>query len=233
MTDPAPRLDSALRSLIADAGGAEKLVVPRGYPHLGLAIVDAVFSLRANYDSTVVPILRRYCSRAETISWEERFDETVPEHGTPALLQVLGPMSSSDRCELLNRQVAPGTSKRKAEVVVEVALVLAELGIDGHQDLASSVRESKVAERAVLSIAGIGPAAWRYLLNLSRIERSKPDTMVERWIGKVTTTKPSQEEAARALEAAVDALQLEGVDVTVRAIDHLVWRAASGRDLTE
>jgi len=36
-------LAARIRGLVAEAGGVENLITPRGYRHLGLAILDAVF----------------------------------------------------------------------------------------------------------------------------------------------------------------------------------------------
>lgn len=51
--------------------------VPRGYPHLGLAAVDSVFSLRARYP-TVVRGLDRYCAAIPELS-ESAHDLTRTE----------------------------------------------------------------------------------------------------------------------------------------------------------
>ena len=40
---------------------------------------------------------------------------------------------------------------------------------------------------------------------------------------------PTQREAASLLEGAVETLNNRGMNVTVRAVDHLVWQAKSGR----
>lgn len=229
---PEDVVEQSLRRLIDEAGGADQLIVPRGYPHLGLALLDAVFSLRANYDSTTVPILRRYCEHSGVIAWDQRFDQTDPEHGASALLDVLEPLTTEQRCSVLNRQVAPGTTRRKSDVVVEIAKVFTELDIDTHVQLQSAVTDGDEPERVVRAITGVGPATWRYILNLSGVERSKPDSMMLRWLRDADADPSGQEHAARLVEAAVERLQQDGLDVTVRAIDHLVWRAASGRPLT-
>lgn len=237
-----PDVVDALEQLIDDAGGVDALVEPRGYPHLGVAIVDAVFSLRAGYDSTVVPVLQRYCDGCG-IGWDHRFDVQSGEHGVEALLAYLGPMSSSQRCELLNWQVAPGTRARKADVCVEIASALKGQGVERSTDLAREGRPSAEVEWAVRRIHGVGPAAWSYLLNLSRVEVSKPDTMICRWVGQASRRSAGQAEAggrsvtqaaaAAAIEQATAVLAPSHPGLTVRKVDHLVWRAASGRPLTD
>ena len=48
----------ALDALIEEAGGVRELVTPLGYSHLGLSLLDAIYSLRSNYDTVVVPALK-------------------------------------------------------------------------------------------------------------------------------------------------------------------------------
>lgn len=225
-------LVEAVDELIDEAGGSELLIEPRGYPHLGIAVIDSMFSLQSTYDAVVVPALRRYCDAHPTLRWQDRFDSSVPEHGAKALLDFLGPMTSDRRCEILTRNVAPGTTTRKADVCVGIATVLIESGIDSHLNLADAVERDSKLEWKIREIRGVGEAAWRYLLNLSRVEKSKPDTMVVRWVTEAVGIDLSPGSAADALEAVVDELQARHNDVSVRTLDHLVWRKASGRPLS-
>mgnify|MGYP003388839756 CR=1 len=61
-------LAPARLELIELAWGPESLDVPRGEPHLGLAIIDAILSLRAHFESVGVPLINRYCDAAQGIS---------------------------------------------------------------------------------------------------------------------------------------------------------------------
>lgn len=224
---------AGLDALIQEAGGCDLLIEPRGYPHLGLAVLDAMFSLQSRYDLVVVPILQKYCAALPTLGWDDRFDESVPEHGTRALLDFLEPKSTDERCDVLSRNVAPGTTTRKADVCVEIAQVLSRNGVDSHASLAPVLDGEPSLEWKVRKISGVGPAAWRYLLNLSRIEKSKPDTMVVRWVSRIVDDRVSQAQAATLIETATAELQQRGLDVSVRTVDHLVWRKQTGRSIAE
>ena len=229
--DPAEqKVADAIEALIGEVGGVTQLITPRGYPHLGLAILDSMFSLRARYDTVVVPILVRYCEANEAIRWEQRFEPLQTEHGAQALLDFLGPKTSAERCEVLSRHVAPGTSTRKADVCVQIAEVLVENGVDTHIQLGTVLDEKPGLEWDVRKISGVGPAAWRYLLNLSQIEKVKPDVMIVGWVEKQLGRSVGQVEAAHLVEAATAILQQGDLDVSVRTVDHLIWRAQSGRE---
>ena len=228
--DPQQKVTAALRSLVEQAEAQGALITPRGYSHLGIAILDAVFSLRSRYDSVVVPTLKRYCEAAG-LDWSD-LDAAQPEHGAQALVDFLGPKSSEERCEILTKHVAPGTNTRKADLCVEIAQVLVDNGVDTHASLAVVLEESPDLESKIRNLAGVGPAAWRYLLNLSKIEKVKPDTMIVRWVSKVLGEKVGQKEAARLIEVAAAEIQGQGADPSVRTLDHLVWREQSKRSLT-
>jgi len=230
----------ALKKLISDEGGPDALDTPRGYRHLGISILDAVFSLQANYDTTVVPLLQRYCEAAPSLSWPTRDDISGPEHTAQDLLDLLGTLDNKSRFNLLNRQIAPGTSRSKrgpmlkADAVIRVAEVLVSQGVFTRDEFtqvtdSDNEKSSKSLEKSVCATPGIGVACWRYLLNLSGTQAVKPDTMILRWMAKTLGERPSPKAAAQLIEDATVRLRKDGVDVTVRQIDHLIWRTESGR----
>lgn len=229
-SDPQQKVTEALRALVDRAEKEGALITPRGYSHLGIAILDAVFSLRSRYDSVVVPMLKRYCEVAG-LDWTNR-DSVQPEHGAKALVDFLGPKSTEQRCEILTKHVAPGTNTRKADLCVEIAQVLIDNGVDTHTSLAVVLEESPALEWKVRELPGVGPAAWRYLLNLSKVEKVKPDTMIVRWVSEVVGSAVGQKAAARLIETAAAEIKGEGAGPSVRTLDHLVWRKQSKRPLT-
>jgi len=227
---------NALVQLIDEAGGPDRLITPRGWRHMGLVIIDAVFSLQADYDSIVMPMLKRYCDAAPGLSWSTVNDSALPEHDARKLIDFLEPMSLERRYEIFNRQIGPGTAKRggpgkpKAEIVVEVAQALGNATTyTTFVEEASSNHELKWK---VLEVPGVGFACWKYMLNLSGAEVTKPDTMVLRWLERVVGAIPSPSDGAALIEGATKRLQEDGMNVTVRQIDQLVWRKESGRVLT-
>jgi 3-dehydroquinate dehydratase len=229
----------ALADLIKEAGGPAVLVEPRGYHHLGLIILDAVFSLRADYDTVVLPLLKRYCDAAPGISWPPPVHAGSIEHTAQDLLDFLASQTVETRLDLLNRQIAPGTNRgREGSVTkVDAAMRLAAVLVKRHN---ISTREQFVAaavdssvKRSALDIRGVGQACWRYLLNLSGVEKSKPDTMILRWLKNEAGSTLPPDEAAELIEKVARRLQQQGLAVTVRQVDHLIWRKASGRSLTD
>ena len=222
----------ALKKLISADGGAETLKTPRGYPHMGFIILDAVYSLQANYRSTVEPLLQRYCKKAAPELLWPLTEGHGPEHTAQDLIDFVSNLDVEARLVLLNRQLAPGTSRSrkgsvlKADAAIAVAKTLVAEGISTRDDFVKRAHEPDV-EKKVRDLPGIGIACWRYLLNLSGAETVKPDTMILRWLNGTLGEQHSPEAAARIIEDATALLQDEGIDVTVRQIDHLIWRTQS------
>jgi hypothetical protein len=233
------RASEALSELIAEAGGARRLVTPRGYPHMGLVILDSMFSLQADYDIVVVPLLRRYCEKAPGLSWPLCADPGTPEHTARDLLGLLESLDVGQRLDLLNRQIAPGTSRgtggrvTKAEAVMRIARVLVKDGISSRRDFRDAVESGTDVGKNVLEIRGVGFACWQYMLSLSGVEKSKPDTMIVRWSARELGQQLSPKTIAGLIEQATDSLQTVHPGVTVRQVDHLIWRKESGRTLTD
>jgi hypothetical protein len=231
------KTEEAIDALIAEAGGVDRLITPRGWPHLGVAIIDAVFSLQTNYDTVVKPLLKGYCDAAPGLSWATVSDEPRREHDAQRLIDFLERVPLEQRTSILNRQIGPGTATQgrqgvpKAQIVVDVAHVLVQRGVVTRADFAAAAVAAPQLQWAVRRVPGVGFACWKYMLNLNGVEVSKPDTMVLRWLRAVTGTAPDSTNGAALIEGAARRLQDKGSAVTVRQVDHLVWRKASGRPL--
>lgn len=237
MSDPLTATVDGLVALIDDAGGIDRLITPRGWPHLGLVIIDAVFSLQADYGTIVKPMLKRYCEEAPGLTWATAGDDSVPEHDASHLVDFLGPLALEERSRILNRQVGPGTAHGgregypKAQIVVDLARSLVDHRVVTRADFVAAAASDPGLEWVVRRVPGVGFACWKYMLNLAGVQSAKPDTMVMRWLAEVTETDLDEVTAATLIEDATSRLQATGLPVTVRQIDHLVWRKASDRPL--
>jgi len=225
-------LAARIRGLVAEAGGRENLITPRGYRHLGLAIVDSVFSLRARYDRVVVPLLIRYSNEVSDQFWMRWDDESLPEHKASDVLRQLDRIGDRG-FEVMNRQKVMGVggvSVHKLHVVRSLAKKLVDVGGDSIEEFHELLNTKPEVERQVRSLSGVGDACWRYLLNLTRMERVKPDTRVVAWVERAIGRRLGGEHVAELVETAVLRVR-PALDVTIRQIDHLIWRKESGRQL--
>ena len=234
VNDDVSTLIKALQLLIAEAGGDKELRNPKGYAHLGLCVVDAVWSVRSNYTTVVEPVVDDYCSGVASLAAEDaRFDSNIDEHTTAAVHARLEGLKGPELLKPFGgrRNKSPGTSILKATTVLRLATALEKAGVVGVEDLRREFGNPAVV-KAVRAVPGVGTATWRYVCNLSLVEKVKPDEMVKKWFNSTGLGERSANEIAELIEAATAQLKEDGAEVTVRQVDHLIWRKASGRPLT-
>lgn len=181
------------------------------------ALVDAVFSTRAAYDSTVLPLVRRW-----------RSARTARKLGNGVSALVLGGRDFVSET-LDNRQYVPGRAKKlKIDAVLEVAerLLDPDVGLDTAQQITERALTSRGGVRQILEgVKGVGPAQSSYFLMLLGVQGVKADTLVTDWVrqqlgGQKLTQHEVETVVARAAE-------LLGKDAT--EVDHAIWRTESNR----
>lgn len=266
-TEEVELVATELKKLVEQAEAEGGLFEPDGYHSSALALVDAVFSARAHYNS-VINVVQRAKDHFG-LEDEESFSISVLLNGVggdgASAPKGLRDMSDLELTEVFrNRTVAPGgqaargagAQRYKARLVVDAAERLltvgrrlpelgsverfsVERGLDTRSDflhVAEGGHEHDaytLVERDLLALSGMGVATVRYLWLLLGAEFVKPDRMICRWIQEDALgghrRMPTQREAAALLEGAVSILNRDGMNLTVRAVDHLVWQAKSGR----
>lgn len=202
---------------------------------LSLCIVDAVWSIGANYDTVVVPMVRERVAKALGVE-----SPTAPAAGfrakDPTSLQKLEKLGSARLTELTNLQ---RTSTRngilKSDAVLEHCRVFRAHKIENlEQAIALTEDESRFAavDKALRSIPGEGSYGIRrnYLwMTLGNDDLIKPDRMVLRWLeGQGVKTDP---DGARSIIAAmVSKVELlGGRRPTPWEIDHAIWLATRAK----
>ena len=248
--DDLQRVTDQLRTLIEATG--DNLVVPDGYRSTALALIDAVFSTRAHYGSVekVIAQVTQSTGRGD----EESFTiaELLDLLEQSAQWREQGPdVDRSLTAFFGNKGVAPGGVWTKARLVVELGLRLVGFGDRypaygiqlnskaGFAAIAALAADDRLAvldaiEHDLSELSGVGTATTRYLLLLMGVEVVKPDRMLIRWVQGALggeDAPPSPRRTADLLERAIGQLQDEGCELSVREIDHLIWRVQSGRQV--
>jgi len=122
----------------------------------------------------------------------------------------------------------------KAEVIEQAAALMLEYGIDTVEDLVMAVETSPQGnpvhnawKKLPSQRSGV---TYSYLLLLAGLPSVKPDRMVLRFLEPALGTglPMTTDRALELVMAAADTLE-----VSPRTLDHVIWRAASGRDLTD
>lgn len=226
-----PIADDEVKKLVdycqTHLGDPDLWSTPEGYPgSLALCIIDSLYSTGSHY-SSVVNVVNRYVDKHGTgdgarallksisdAGGARGWAETVAENFKPA-------------------HTKPGSSL-KAEVIEQAATLMDELGIDTVPDLRAAVGESPKDNSVYAGWRSLpsqsSGVTYNYLLMLAGMPSVKPDRMVLRFLATALG-----EDADFSTDRAVELVETAATEigVNVRALDHIIWRAASGRELVD
>lgn len=195
------------------------------YNSLPICILDCVYSLRATYKTTTVPLVERYA---------ERFlggDKTAADESDTLTdfinnLTSLGLDNFADHV-VRNHQKSGGVPK--AKVCFDVAKALRELGIETVSDFKKYPSE-EILDSKIRTVKGMGDAGVNYLFMLAGDEnRSKPDVHIHRCIVEACGEDVSNAECRQIIEEAAGILKETYPNLTVRKLDGAIWKDFSSR----
>jgi hypothetical protein len=222
-TDPvansaATRDNAALAHQLAEAARTEIdpwPTWPGGWPNeADTALIDAVFSTRARYETVVRPLLGRW-------------HDSGLGSGRLSSLLACGPDKLAE--VLKNRQLVPGSSQdrpTKVEAVLDVAARMVGEQLDTPEEIRAAAAEGHTqVRRLIQGTSGVGPAQSSYFLMLLGVSGVKADTMVTRWVERTLDSGSLPPEKVEALVvAAAKELKKPATD-----LDHAIWRTESSR----
>ncbi|WP_313025689.1 hypothetical protein, partial [Mobilicoccus sp.] len=203
------RAVEAVMEAVARIDAAEFDAYRGGWPgQVGMALVDAVFSIRARYDASVLPRLRTLKDQHPEISDDL---QALVDLGADELRRVMGSTKTAGRY--------------KAECVIDAATAM--LALTPSLSHAEGVRQHEDAARAAYtSVRGLGPVTATYFLMLLGKDGVKADTMITRFANAALAAErlgsATSDEAGTLLTRA-HARNGHGVSLT--AYEHAVWRA--------
>ena len=198
---------------------------------LSFCVVDAVWSIGANYDNVAVPLVRKkFAAKFGVTEPTVSASQPVPEDPLP--LASLNDLTVDSLTNLMNRQ---RTSTRggilKADAVLRHIAVFREHGVETMQDglaLFSEPGRFENVDKELRSIPGEGGFGIRrnYLwMTIGQDDLIKPDRMVLRWLGRQDVK--ADPAGARDIITAIVPLVSARLNRTVTAweIDHALWLA--------
>ncbi|MDI1458716.1 hypothetical protein NHG22_33615 [Streptomyces sp. ATE26] len=206
-------------------------IKPRGprWAHTSLCVLDAVFSINANYERHTVPTCHRYASWAG-ISSRLAYGADLPTGDERPMRELVTHIQTCGEsvfaAQVLHnnqRTWANWQAPLKVEAARRYAEILTSNGIEKLSDANVLLTElDKLAriERDLATVPGHGSGArlaylWMLLGDDGRI---KPDRMVLRWLRAVLRRAVSTSEAVRLItEAAVH------LGRTPWELDHAIW----------
>lgn len=229
MTITQTEIDTLVAYCNDHLGDPQLWATPEGYPNsLALCIIDALYSTGSHYTS-VVNVINNYKSAHGT------------RDGASALLASItsagGPRSWATT---VVHNVKPAHTRAgaplKADIIAQAAEMMTGLSIDTVDDLVARVAtqpdDNPVHtgwKRLPSQSSGV---TYNYLLILAGLPSVKPDRMVLRFLA---TALAQPEGRALTTQEAVQLITrtAEHLNVSPRTLDHIAWRAASGRELTD
>lgn len=241
----APKVDVMNSSGPLDIAALDKLVDAvvvmnpqpreRRWVSLSLCIADAVWSIGANYDNVVVPLVRNKIAAKFGVD-QPTMPATEAIGGDPLSVTRLSELSIDELTALTNQQ---RTSIRggilKADAALRHATVFVDHGVTTMSDALALFDDTTRLDRldaALRQIPGEGSEGIRrgYLwMLIGQDDLIKPDRMVLRWLDHHgVTVDPG--EARRVVEQLIPLVTRKlGRSVSAWEIDHAMWNA--GRSL--
>ena len=215
--------DDAVRAMLVAVerlGSPGEWHAPEGYPSVGLALIDAVWSIGVRWESAR-NVIARY--RAERLSAGHDPDGDGPRQVREFIEACGGP----ERFAELVRNSQRTSSRNgilKAEAVLREARILEDEGVTAPADLLSATMERlEHLSRRWSTIPGQGSGvSWRAFSMLVGLPEVKPDRMIRRFVADALG-RPS--EAAVNLEEARELVltTAERLGTSPRTLDHAIW----------
>jgi len=216
--------DDALRAILAAVEtllpSPDRWETPGSYDSVGLAVVDAVWSIGVRYQS-VENVMARY--RAARLAGGDDPEADRPRDVRRFIEACGGPEAFAQR--LGNRQRTSTTNGiLKAEAVLHEARILEEEGVELPADLTGASPERlEHLQGRWSTVAGQGSGvSWRAFSMLVGLPEVKPDRMIRRFaaaaLGRPRETAVSVDEARDLVLGAAARL-----GVSPRALDNAIW----------
>jgi len=223
---PDARVKVLSDAVLRDLGAPEQWPEWRGgWPdRADLALLDAVYSTRQRYETTVLPKVHK---------WRDK-------HPTPATpeLHYLSQIDESEIRNVFGKTVMPGVRgtagqrNKKSVGIVETAKrlcaseprlasandIITDVSRNGRERIVALLRETK----------GIGPATTSYFLILLGIDGVKVDTLLGSWVRSQLNDPSLTDHAITALVAQV----ASDFKRPARDLDYAIWRHESARRST-
>jgi hypothetical protein len=220
--DALPAMVASVEALL---GSPDSWDTPDGYDSVGLAMIDAIWSIGVRYQS-VENVIARY--RAERLAGGHDAEADRPQDVRRFIEACGGPEGFALRVRNHQR-----TSSRngilKAEAVLHEARILEHESVGVPADLAGASEERLNHLRGQWS-AVPGQASgisWRAFCMLVGLAEVKPDRMIRRYVASALG-RPG--ESAVSVEEARDLVMATAahLGVSPRDLDHAIWSYQSG-----
>ena len=197
--------------------------VSNEYQSLSVCIIDCVYSLRAKYYNTTVPVVDRYAKKYMN------GDKRAVGDNTSDLIRHIQDAGGPDlfASEILKNNQKSG-NVLKAEVCLKLAQYLQILHIETIDDF-RRFQGPELLETVIRSVKGIGDAGANYMFMLAGDpDRCKPDVHVHHCIRDACGEDISNDDCQRLFTEAVCELRKDYPELTVAKLDGIIWQKKEG-----
>lgn len=196
-----------------------KQVNSYNYKSLAVCIIDCVYSLRAQYESTTKKVVARYADaymEGDVNSSKDQLNDLIKH------IEEVGGSEAFAKDVLQNQQKSGGVLK--SEVCLNLARYLQYLHINTMEDF-KSFECPELLEIVIRAVKGIGDAGTNYLFMLAGDpNRCKPDTHIHHCVRDACGIDLSNEDIQSLFKDAVTTLSAEYPTLTVSMLDGIIWR---------
>jgi hypothetical protein len=195
------------------------------YESLSACILDCVYSLRAVYITTTVPVVNRYAKAYMNGNRQAAGDTTsmliynIEKAG--------GPVAFTDKILKNHQKIGGKGAVSKGEVCYQLARYLKYLHIETVEDF-QNFECQELLEIVIRSVKGMGDAGTSYLFMLAGDpNRCKPDVHIHHCVKDACGRDVTNEECQELFTDAVFVLKDRHPDLTVRGLDSIIWNKYS------
>ena len=216
-------MEDIIRKIVSfcnDTLDLKEQVISYTYQSISICIIDCVFSLRARYNDSTIPVVNRYAKKYMN------GDVNAPGNTITDLINCIeeagGPLAFSQEGFLGNKQQSGGVLK--TEVCYVLARYLKRLGIETKNDF-ENFDEPELLETVIHAVKGMGDAGTNYLFMLAGDpDRCKPDTHIHHFVRDACGKDLKNEEIQSVFREVVDSLSKDYPQLTVSMLDGIIWR---------
>ena len=197
----------------------DNILIENKYKSISLCVIDCVYSLRAQYETTTKRVVERYV---------EKFMNGDVDASDDNLADLISNIEKAGGPELFAANVLKNNQKSggilKAEICLNLALNLQYLHINTLDDFLG-FEAPELLEVVIRSVKGMGDAGSNYLFMLAGDpNRCKPDIHVHRFVREACGIDLPNDEIQQLFTDAVDILVSTYPGLTVAMLDGFIWR---------
>lgn len=201
------------------------------YASLPLCIIDAVYSIGANYTSTQKAVAH-YCNIIKTpyfrgygSAYPVPYDQRKVSELFSDIASYPTGLSAAEQLFNNRQRTSSNGGILKADAVKLFAECLMMHGIETFQAIQYALTNKDI-EKDIRSIKGQSSGiTWKYFLMLSGSDDFiKPDRMIQRFVYKATGKNFSTDEVQILLKKVLPLLNEKYPALTLRLLDHEIWK---------